>query len=54
MVDLILSEKKPVERKLIIKANKISQYFPEDYTNEEMEAVMVQLLDEWRRKQKKD
>lgn len=54
MVDLILSEKKKTERKLIINTNKISQYFPEDYTNEDMEVVIVQLLDEWRRKQKED
>ena len=54
MVDLILSEKKVTERKLIIKTEKISQYFPEDYSNEDMEKVIVQLLDEWRRKQKED
>ena len=54
MVDLILSEKKMTERKLIIKTEKISQYFPEDYSNEDMEKVIVQLLDEWRRKQKED
>ena len=54
MIQLILSEKKKTERKLIIKADKISQYFPEDYTDEDMEAVIVQLLDEWRRKQKED
>ena len=54
MVDLILSEKKVTKRKLIIKTEKISQYFPEDYSNEDMEKVIVQLLDEWRRKQKED
>ena len=54
MVDLILSEKKKTERKLIINTDKISQYFPEDYSNEDMEVVIVQLLDEWRRKQKED
>ena len=54
IVDLILLEKKPAERKLIIKTDKISQYFPENYSNEDMETVIVQLLDEWRRKQKED
>ena len=54
MVDLILLEKKKTERKLIIKADKISHYFPEDYTSEDMEVVIIQLLDEWRRKQKED
>lgn len=54
MVNLILSEKKVAERKLIIKTDKITQYFPEDYSNEDMEKVIVQLLDEWRKKQKED
>ena len=54
MVELILLEKKKTERKVIIKADKISQYFREDYTSEDMEVVIVQLLDEWRRRQKED
>ena len=54
MVDLILSEKKAEERKLVIKTDKISQYFPKDYSNEDMEKVIVRLLDEWTKKQKED
>ena len=54
MVELILSEKKVEERKLIIKTDKISQYFPKDYSNEDMEKVIVRLLDEWTKKQKED
>ena len=30
-----------------IKADKISRYFPEDYSNEQIEKVIYQLLDEW-------
>ena len=30
-----------------IKADKISRYFPEDYSNEQIENVIYQLLDEW-------
>ena len=54
MVELILSEKKVEERKLVIKTDKISQYFPKDYSNEDMEKVIVRLLDEWTKKQKED
>ena len=32
---------------MTIKADKISRYFPEDYSNEQIENVIYQLLDEW-------
>ena len=32
-----------------IKADKISRYFSEDYSNEQIENVIYQLLDEWNR-----
>ena len=47
MVRLILTESKPIERKVTIKADKISRYFPEYYSNEQIENVIYQLLDEW-------
>ena len=47
MVRLILTEAKPRERKVTIKADRISRYFPEDYSNEQIENVIYQLLDEW-------
>lgn len=46
MVRLILTESKPIERKVTIKADKISRYFPEYYSNEQIENVIYQLLDE--------
>ena len=49
MVRLILTEMKPRERKVTIKADKISRYFSEDYSNEQIEKVIYQLLDEWNR-----
>ena len=48
MAELILSEQKPKERKLTIKAEKVSHYFPEDYTEKDMEAVILELLEEWK------
>ena len=47
MVRLILTESKQKERKVIIKADKISRYFPEKYSSEEIEKVIYQLLEEW-------
>ncbi len=40
MVRLILTEAKPKERKVTIKADKISRYFPKDYSNEQIENVI--------------
>ena len=48
MVRLILTEQKPKERKVVIKAEKISQYFPADYDSEDIESVIYQLLEEWK------
>lgn len=51
MVKLILTEDKPKERKLTIKADKLSKYFPEDFSNDEIEDVIYSLLEEWQSKQ---
>ena len=47
MVDMILAEEKPKERKVTLKADKISRYFAEDCSSEEIEDIIIQLLDEW-------
>ena len=48
MVRLILSEEKPKERKVTIKADKIREYFAEDYSNEDIENIIMSLLDKWK------
>ena len=48
MVRLILTEQKPKERKVVIKADKINQYFSADYDSEDIESVIYQLLEEWK------
>lgn len=40
MVRLILTEEKPKERKVTIKADKISRYFTEDYSSEDIENII--------------
>ena len=47
MVRLILTEEKPKERRVTLKADKISRYFEEEYSSEEIEDIIIQLLDEW-------
>lgn len=51
MVRLILTEEKPKERKVTIKSEKISQFFSEEYSSEEIEGIILQLLEEWQKKQ---
>lgn len=51
MVRLILKEEKARIRKVTLKANKISKYFEEDYSSEEIEKIIIQLLDEWKNRQ---
>ena len=47
MVRLILSEEKPKERKVTIRGDKISRYFPEDYSDDDIEGIIMRLLEEW-------
>lgn len=51
MVRLILAGEKTKERKVTIKGDKISKYFSEDYSNDDIEGIIIQLLEEWQRKQ---
>ena len=47
---LILAEEKPKERKVTIKGDKINRYFPEDYSNDDIEGIIIGLLEEWQSK----
>ncbi len=52
MVRLILTEEKPRERKVTLKAEKISRYFPEEYSESEIEKVIIELLEAWQKNSK--
>ena len=51
MVRLILTEEKTKTRKITLKADKISQYFDEGCSSEEIENIIIRLLDEWKNRQ---
>lgn len=42
---------KPSERKVTIPEKKLTKYFPADYTQEDIEKVIVALLDGWKKQQ---
>ena len=51
MVQLILTESKPKERKFTIKEDKLNRYFPDNYTQQDIESVIYKLLEEWQKNQ---
>lgn len=52
VLEAILSEEKPLERKITIRDDKLKKYFPPSYTPLQMEKVITQLLEDWSRRQK--
>lgn len=51
VVRLILEETKSYKRKVTLKMDKLDRYFGESYSSEEMENIILQLLDEWKKTQ---
>lgn len=48
MVRMVLEKEKTVERKVVIKAERINSYFPVTYSRKEIENIIYQLLDNWK------
>lgn len=49
MVCLILTEKKEKKRTFSIKAEKLNEYFSDDYSDTDIEKIILELLDGWKR-----
>ena len=52
VIDAILSEDRPAPVQVILKKERLTQYFPPSYTARQMEEVIVSLLETWRGQQK--
>ena len=50
VIDLILDEEKPKARKVTFKGDKLSKYFPDEMSAEEIEEEIIRILDEWKDK----
>ena len=48
MVRMMLEKEKTVERKVVIKTERINNYFPATYSREEIENIIYQLLENWK------
>lgn len=53
VVEAILSEEKPLERKVTLRNDKLKKYFPSSYTPLQMERVITQLLENWSRQRQR-
>ena len=49
MLDIMLEQKKPPTRNVVLNADKLNKYFPKSYTNEQIEATIFKLLDVWQK-----
>ena len=54
IIDLIMREEKPLERKVTIRNDRLQKYFPASYTPKQMEEVIIKLLEGWHRKRQQD
>ena len=50
IIDLIMREEKPLERKVTIRNDRLQKYFPASYTPKQMEDVIIKLLEGWYKK----
>ena len=50
-VQLILNEKKTETGKITLTEKKIRKYFPKEYNREQIEQVIYELLDNWKKSQ---
>ena len=50
VLELLLVDEKPKPRRFTMKSDRISEYFGEEVSNEEIEETIIRLLDEWKAK----
>lgn len=54
IVDLIMREEKPLERKVTLRNDRLQKYFPASYTPKQMEEVIIKLLEGWHRRRQQE
>ena len=54
IIDLIMREEKPLERKVTLRNDRLQKYFPASYTPKQMEEVIIKLLDGWHRRRQQE
>lgn len=54
IIDLIMQEEKPLERKVTLRNDRLQKYFPPSYTPKQMEEVIIKLLEGWHRRRQQE
>lgn len=54
IIDLIMREEKPLERKVTLRNDRLQKYFPASYTPKQMEEVIIKLLEGWHRRRQQE
>ena len=54
IIDLIMREEKPLERKVTLRNDKLERFFPKSYTPKQMEDIILKLLEGWQRKRQQE
>lgn len=52
VIDAVLADKKPAAVQVTLKKDRLKQYFPQSYTQQQMEDVIFSLLEGWKSQQK--
>ena len=53
MLDIMMEQKKPLSNNIVLPADKVNQYFPKSYTNEQKVTTIFRLLDVWQKHKQK-
>lgn len=54
LIDQIMGEEKPLERKVTLRNDKLERYFPKNYTPKQMEDIILKLLEGWQRRHQQE
>ena len=54
VMDVIMREEKPLERKVTIRDDRLKRFFPKNYTPQQIEDVIMKLLEGWYRRRQQE
>jgi ParB family chromosome partitioning protein len=54
VMDTIMREDKPLERKVTIRDDRLKRFFPKSYTPQQIEDVIMKLLEGWYRRRQQE
>ena len=52
MLEIMMEQKKPINRNVVLSEDLLKRYFPRSFTQERIEGIVIKLLDRWLQIQK--